>query len=175
MAYFKTLLAFLGLLALLLAPACGGRQETPSPGGQAEEPPADRNGADPGASDDPLKGFTEGSEVPEGWPVEVIPLPPGAAPVASLSKTTVAGTAGEANTVFYTAEQSPEEINALWARELPAKGWTIIDTSPPGEYLVTTAEGNGYVGIFGAGVGFGPAEVSSGKKIAIQIILAKLA
>jgi hypothetical protein len=92
-----------------------------------------------------------------------------------LSKTTVPNTAGEANTVFYSAEQSPQEIQAFWSRELPAKGWQIIDSSPPGEYLITTAEGNGYVGIFGAGVGFGPAEVSSGKKIAIQIILAKMA
>jgi hypothetical protein len=168
----RTVLAAVGLLAFIALPACGGRQPAPQvdqTGGLSE------NGSDttskvPG---DPLAGFTEGPGVPEGWPVAAIPLPPGAVPVASLRNTTAPGTDAEANVVFYSAEQSFSEIHAFMIRELPAKGWKIIESSPPGDYLITTAEGHGYVGIFGTGIGFGPSEVSSGQKIALLVILAK--
>jgi hypothetical protein len=123
--------------------------------------------------EDALKSYKESSEPPDGWPSAFIPIPPGSKVVSYLAGVTVPGTPGEGTAVLYSAPESPEAIQAFWARELPKRGWTILDAPSPGVYLLTSAEGNGYVGLFGSGQGLGPTTSQNGVKISMQVILAK--
>jgi hypothetical protein len=118
--------------------------------------------------------FTEGSQLPEGWPVDLIPLPPGTTAVASLSKTFLPGTAGPATAVLYSTARSPQEVQDFLVGELPKRGWTLLESSPPGEAMVTAAQGNGYVGIFSSGKGFGSLEAEGAEALGMQIVLAEL-
>jgi hypothetical protein len=129
----------------------------------------------PGASADSLAKYREGSELPADWPESSIPVPSGAEVVASISKTTVADQPGEASTVLYVVTQTPQEIHDFMAAELPKKGWTLLESAAPADsgFSVTSAEGNGYIGVFTAGEGIAPVDVADADKVTLQIILAK--
>lgn len=158
----------IALAALILGAGCGQKQ-SPEPAGASK---SDENTVET-IPDEAIQGYTEGPSVPDGWPVDLIPLPPGAAPVASLDKTAVPDAEGEGYAVFYSADQSVQEITQFFTAELLNKGWKILETTPPDQYVAITAQNGGYVGIFGIGQGLGPPQTSSGKKIAFEVLLGK--
>jgi hypothetical protein len=129
----------------------------------------------PGATSENLAQYREGSQLPDDWPSQSIPVPAGAQVVASIENATVAGAAGEANTVLYSVNQSVQEVHDFMQAELPKKGWNLLESSDPAQsgVSVTSAEGNGYIGVFTAGEGLAPPDVLEADKVALQIILAK--
>ena len=154
-----------GLLAVgLLLGACGSDDDDDSDAKKS-----------PGASAESLSRYKEGSELPADWPENDIPVPSGAKVVASISKATVADQPGEASTVLYSLTQTPQEVHDFMAAELPKKGWTLLEASAPADtgFSVTSAEGNGYIGVFTAGEGIAPADVADADTVTLQIILAK--
>lgn len=153
-----------GLILALTLSGCGkgGKQGLEA----APTPPAEGAPAVP-------ENYREGPALPQGWPVDLLPLPEGSAPVALLDKVTVPGQPGEATSALYASSISPTEANTFWKRELPKKGWKIVDNQSGKDFLLITAEGNGYVGVFGAGEGLGPPATTTGQKISLQIVLTK--
>ncbi len=119
------------------------------------------------------QNLKRGTELPAGWPVDLIPLPEGASPIASLAQTTIPGSTAPATAVFYSASLPSQEIQELFARELPKKGWNLLESSPPGDSMFTVVEGNGYVGVFGTGKGLAESEAKADQPMTIQVVLAK--
>ncbi len=129
-----------------------------------------------GTEEQNVPQYREGSQLPSDWPEESIPVPAGAQVVAAISNATVPGASGEATTVLYSVQQSIQEIHDFMAAELPKKGWNLLESSNPAQsgVSVTSAEGNGYIGVFTAGEGLAPPDVLDPTKVALQIILAKV-
>ena len=121
------------------------------------------------------ENFRMGPELPQDWPMHLVPTPAGASVVASLSKTSIPGSPGPATAALYSAPQSAAEIQAFFAEELPKRGWEVLESSPPGDPMVTAARGNGYLGIFSSGTELGPAGAGGTGTITMQVILGEMA
>jgi hypothetical protein len=129
----------------------------------------------PGASATDLGQYRKGSQLPSDWPTQSIPVPPGAQVVASV-EADVPGAASDATTVLYSVNQSIQEVHNFMQAELPKKGWNLLESSDPAQsgVSVTSAEGNGYIGVFTAGEGLAPPDVVEPSKVTLQIILASV-
>jgi hypothetical protein len=166
---------FLGLIVVFAAAgtSCGGGH---SSGGQDRAPDTAAGTKQEQASAQDLveKNLKLGSELPPGWPAPLVPIPPGASAVASLSKTSIPGSSGPSTAVLYSAPQSPAEIQDFFSQELPKRGWTVLQSSPPGDSMVTAARGNGYLGVFTSGTEIGPVGPSGTEAISMQVVLTEI-
>lgn len=166
------------LVAVLAATgvSCGQSRDT-SQGADATPARTGAARSEPVRDADDLVGenFRMGPELPQGWPAHLVPTPAGASVVASLSKTSIPGSPGPATAVLYSAPQSAAEIQAFFVGELPKRGWEVLESSPPGDSMVTAARGNGYLGVFSSGTGLGPAAGSQTETMTIQVVLAEMA
>jgi hypothetical protein len=120
--------------------------------------------------------YEKGSQLPSDWPQQAIPLPAGAQLVASIPGASVPGSQENSSTVLYSVTQSVQEVHDFMRTELPKRGWNLLESSDPAAsgVSVTSAEGNGYIGVFTAGVGLAPPEVVESDKVSLQIILSKI-
>ncbi len=83
-----------------------------------------------------------GGSLPEGFP-DSFPLPDGATPVNS-----VGGTDGYF--VWFSSDQSVDELRSFFQENLPSSGWTISNTmettTAEGTFTIYTISGNGFSG-----------------------------
>ncbi|MBW3591746.1 MAG: hypothetical protein KY393_07870 [Actinobacteria bacterium] len=120
-----------------------------------------------------LDNFREGGDLPEGWPTDAVVVPAGATPVASLANSTLPGF-GEASAVFYASGQSGVDVADFFEENLPEHGWTVVNRVDQEGYSEVSVQGNGYVGIFGAGEVPSRPQLKSSEVIDVQVVLAKL-
>lgn len=133
------LLLVLGLA--LATAACGGDDpsiDVPG-GGQVDIGDGDGGVTIEGPSGDVNIGT---GEYPEGWPSD-FPVPDGAVPAYSVG-------AGGGVAVWFSTDQSAEEVQAFFTTALPAAGYTIDSTvsniSGSSSYTVMSVSGNGLTG-----------------------------
>ena len=169
-------LAALGLTLAMFSVSCGQPGKPGGSGRQAGTQESSNTGEGAGPTTEELveANFKEGSQLPEGWPVDVIPLPPGAAVVASLNKTALPGSTSPTSAVLYSTAQSPQEVHEFLANELPKRGWTVLETSPSGETMVTAARRDNFLGVFSSGKGLGSLEPEGREAIGMQVVLAEM-
>jgi hypothetical protein len=119
-----------------------------------------------------LDSFQEGPAVPEGWPSNLVPLPEGAKPVASLRRSTLPNGA-ETMSMFYASGQEPEEVQKFFRSELPKKDWHEAKSQEEGELRWVTAETDVYNGLFMAGPVPSLPRLASGETIDVLVILTR--
>lgn len=120
-----------------------------------------------------MEAFSEGPQLPDGWPEDKIPLPPGSRPVASLAETVIPGTGGAATGVFYDSLDSAGQLQSFFDAELPGAGWNILDSQITGNYLELSAEGHGFAAVFIGGTLPNTVRLQSGASISLQVLLTK--
>lgn len=131
----------------------------------------------PGSRSESVARYREGSQLPSDWPEQSIPLPAGARVVASIPGGSVPGQAGEgSSTVLYSVTDDVQAVHDFMAAELPKRGWNLLESSAPADsgVSVTSAEGNGYIGVFTAGVGLAPPDLVDSNQVSLQIILSRI-
>jgi hypothetical protein len=142
------------VLALALsAAACGGDDETTvdlPDGGQVDIDQNDDGGI---TVEGPSGGEVDigTGDYPEGWPTD-FPVPEGASPAYSV------GAAGSAS-VWFSTDQSVDDVVAFYTSALPGAGYTIDSTmdfnDASGSYTVMSISGNGLTGGIYAGENLG--------------------
>lgn len=162
---------FLAIVLLALT-ACATEPRAPDEDSQAQPtaPPALDN---PRAEvvGDFLDNFQEGSELAEAWPAQLLALPPGAQPVASIASTALGQDSLAASVVFYSVGQSGAETADYLERELPALGWSVQDRQDRDGYSELTAEGHDYLLLVTAGRIPSRPDLASGAVIDLEIVL----
>lgn len=169
----KRVFGAVALSALLLSSACGNADDAQSVSDGSATQETSQQQAAAEAANEFLENFREGPELPEGWPADAVVVPDGATPVASLASSTLPGY-GEASAVFYSLGQSGEEVADFFEAELPERGWTVLNRIDQDGYSEVSVQGNGYVGIFGAGEVPSRPELKSEEVIDVQVVLAEL-
>jgi hypothetical protein len=117
-----------------------------------------------------LGNYREGPAPPTGWPSDIVPVPAGAKPVASIQRSELADGA-VAMTMFYASDSSSEDIQSDFESGLQDEGWSNIQTSRQGEMFLVEAEKDNYSGIFMAGVLPSTPKLDSGEKINAMVVL----
>lgn len=147
-------LVFVFCLALATA-ACGGGNDVSidTPEGQVDINQDDGGITVEGPSGGEVNIGT--GDYPEGWPTD-FPVPDGASPAYSI------GAAGSAS-VWFSTDQSVDEVVAFYTSALPAAGYTIDSTmsfdDTSGSYTVMSITGNGWTGGIYAGENLGSVAV----------------
>lgn len=119
-----------------------------------------------------LESFREGPQVPDGWPTDAIPVPPGAEPVASLQKSVLPNGA-ETMSMFYASGQSSATIQSFFRAQLPRNDWSEAKSQEEGDLRWVTAENETFNGLFMAGPVPSLPRLESGAVIDVLIILTK--
>jgi hypothetical protein len=117
-----------------------------------------------------LGNFREGPTPPMGWPSDIVPVPAGAKPVASIDRSKLADGA-VAMTMFYSSSSPPEDVQSAFESGLEERGWNNIQAARQGELLLVDAEKDAYSGIFMAGVLPSTPKLRSGQTINVMVVL----
>ena len=166
----------LALVALLVLAACSepeaetaadAREKAQSLEGQAQ---TDEQRAVVSALNQLLENFREGPATPDGWPAELIPVPPGARPVASVQRSTLPNGA-ETMSMFYASDQSPQDVHASFRSQLPRRGWVEVKPANDGDLTTVSAQTEGFNGLFVAGPMPTVPRLESGETIDVLVIL----
>jgi hypothetical protein len=117
-----------------------------------------------------LGNFHEGPTAPAGWPTDIVPVPAGAKPVASIDRSELADGA-VAMTMFYSSDRSSEEIQSAFESGLEDEGWNNIQPARQGDLFLVDAQKDEYSGIFMAGVLPSTPKLKSGETINVMVVL----
>jgi hypothetical protein len=157
------------LAVVLVGSACSKKSSTaaqPSGGGLVTSPPAASaiTGA-PSSAATPIETSSGGVSIgtgslPDGFPAE-FPIPDGSSPAYSASQ----GAQGYA--VWFSSDQSLDELVSFFDGALPSNGWTVaskVNASDQanGSYTAYSITGNGYAGGIYVGSGAPGAAAFSG-------------
>jgi hypothetical protein len=119
-----------------------------------------------------LESFREGPQVPDGWPTQAVPVPPGAKPVASLQRSILPNGA-ETMSMFYASGRPSKEIQAFFRAQLPKNDWHEAKSQEEGELRWVTAESDVFNGLFMAGPVPSLPPLQSGEEIDVLVILTR--
>jgi hypothetical protein len=169
-----------GLLALLVAVvalvACSDADSSRDPTGEARaealrgQAQNDQQRRQAEAVQELLGKFREGATLPTGWPADIVPIPDGAKPVASINRSELADGAF-AMTMFYSSSRSPEAVQSAFESGLKDEGWSDIELTRRGDLYLVDAQRDNFNGIFMAGVLPSTPRLKSGETINVMIVL----